>query len=322
MTSVGPSTRRWSAPCWLLVLVFALALSPSAAFADERTQPIMPLGGGAGPSLGDAELRTRIESGDILVTTTAPAVSLAAGAEFRLVSCAQTHVLGAAPAADCRQRDIDTRQQVGAIVVAAPAVTRRIAAPFPSQAGWAVGMVEVLRRSNTGAWARVASSWRPGGLAEAAMPLSDSGLPDPLPPQGVVLETSPDGGVNSAARDSICVPAPAASSEPLPDGITSGALGADGPAYSETGTPLAGDGVQRGVVLLLHGGGWVPTGSAAAAGMRPDADRWRARGWRTVNASYRACGGAIDDVVAFVDHIRARMPDDQPLCIIGISAGA
>jgi len=322
MTLAGPSTRGFAVACGLLVVVFVLALSPSVATADVRTQPIMPLGGGSGASMGDAEVRTRMASGDFFVTVTAPAVSLPSGAEFRLVSCAQTHLLGMAPAADCDQRDVDTRQWIAAGVVAAPVVSRRIAAPSPSQAGWAVGMVEVVRRSSTGAWQRAASSWAPGGLAAVALPLSDRGLPQPLAPQGVVLGSSPDGGVNTGARDSICSPVELTSAEPLPDGVTSGALGAPGPAYSETGTPLAADGVQRGVVLLLHPGGWMPTGSWAAAYMRPDADRWRARSWRTVNASYRACGASIDDVVAFVDHIRARMPDDQPLCVVGISAGA
>jgi pimeloyl-ACP methyl ester carboxylesterase len=306
----------------LLVVAFALALSPCVANADMRRQPIMPLGAGAGASLGDAKVRTRIARGVVVVTVRAPDVSLPSGGEFRLVSCAQTHVLGGAPAADCAQRDVDARDWVDVGVVAAPVVTRRIAAPSPSQVGWAVGMVEVLRRSSTGAWQRSASSWAPGGLASVALPLSGSGLPRPLAPQGAVLGSSPDGGVNTGARDSICSSVELASAEPLPDGVTSGALGAPGPAYSETGTPLGGDGVQRGVVLLLHPGGWMPTGSWAAAFMRPDADRWRARGWRTVNASYRGCGVSIDDVVAFVDHIRARIPDDQPLCIVGISAGA
>jgi acetyl esterase/lipase len=317
----GPSTRGFSAAYGVLVVVLVLALSPDVANADIRRQPIMPLAG-AGASFGEAKVRTRIASGDFFVTVRAPDVSLPSGDEFRLVSCAQTHVLGAAPAADCDQRDVDTRQWIDAGVVAAPVVSRRIAASLPSQVGWAVGMVEVLRRGSSGAWQRAASSWAPGGLTTAALPLSDRGLPQPLAPQGVALGTTPDGGVNSAARDSICSPVEAATAQPLPDGVTSGALGAPGPAYSETGTPLTADGVQRGVVLLLHSGGWMQTGSWAAAGMRLDADRWRARGWRTINASYRACGRALEDVVAFADHIRARIPNNQPLCIVGTSSGA
>ncbi len=321
MTSTGSGGRRRSRAGWLLVPLVMLALSPAAASADVLLQPILPLGT-EGPSLGDAELATRTEGGDVFVAISAPAVSLAAGAEFRLVSCVQTHVLHTAPAADCSQRDVDTRQRTEATAEEAPIASRQIAAPPASQAAWATGVVEVLRRSSTGGWQRAASSWTPGGLATASLPLSDRGLPSPLAPQGVALEAIADGGMNTGARDSICAPLAGATAQPLPDGVTSGALGGEGPAYSETGSPLTADHDERGVVLLLHGGGWMLTGSWAAAGMRPDADRWRARGWRTVNASYRACGGAIEDVVAFVDHIRARILDSQPLCLVGTSAGA
>ena len=298
-----------------------LALAPTAALADARDQPIMPLGS-AGPSLGEAQLQTRSESGDVVVTMAAPAVSLPAGEELRLLSCAQTHVLGAPPMAACRRRDVDTRQQSGATIAEAPTATRAIAAPSPSEVGWASGMVEVLRRTSSGAWERTASSWSAGALATTALPLSAGGLPRPLEPQGVALAASPDGGVNSGARDSICAPVHDDAAQPLPDGVTSGAMGAQGPAYSETGAPLTTDREERGVVLLLHGGGWTLTGPWAATGMRADADRWRARGWRTVNASYRACGEAIGDVLAFVDHVRARIDDSKPLCVVGTSAGA
>lgn len=288
---------------------------------DVRVQPIMPLGA-AGPSLGDAQLHTRSAGSDVVVTMTAPSVALQPGAEFRVVSCAQTHVLGAAPSAQCRQHDVDTRQASDVTTVAAPVATRQIAAPPPSQTGWASGMVEVLRRTSSGAWERAASSWTAGALATTAQPLTEAGLPQPLEAQGVAVDGLTDGGINSGARDSLCAPVADAAGQPLPDGVTSGALGAQGPAYSETGAPLTADGEARGVVLLLHGGGWTLTGPWAATGMRADADRWRARGWQTVNASYAACGDALEDVVAFVDHIRARIPDGKPLCIVGTSAGA
>lgn len=313
--------RRRPAASWTLVALVMLALAPTAALADVRDQPIMPLGV-AGPSLGEAQLQTRSEGADVVVTMAAPAVSLPAGGELRLVSCAQTHVRGAPPVAACRQREVDTRQQSGVTIAQAPTATRAIAAPSSSEVGWASGMVEVLRRTSGGGWERTASSWSAGALATTALPLSAGGLPQPLEPQGVALATSPDGGVNSGARDSICAPVHDAAAQPLPGGVTSGALGAEGPAYSETGAPLTTDGEERGVVLLLHGGGWTLTGPWAATGMRPDADRWRARGWRTVNASYRACGEAIGDVLAFVDHVRARIDDSKPLCVVGTSAGA
>ena len=42
-------------------------------------------------------------------------------------------------------------------------------------------------------------------------------------------------------------------------------------------------------MLVLHGGGWSSVGEAKLRVTRADAERWRARGWRTVNASYRPC---------------------------------
>lgn len=304
-----------------MLVTLAMLTLATAAVADVRAQAILPLGTG-GPSLGEAELRTQIEGSDVVVTMAAASVSLPPGAELRLVSCAQTHVLDRPPSAVCNQRDVDTRQQTETSVVAAPVATRQIAAPPPSQTGWASGMVEVLRRTSSGAWQRAASSWTAGTLATTALPLTDAGLPQPLESQGIAVDGLADGGVNSAARDSICAPVTDTVTQPLPEGVASGALGAPGPAYSETGAPLSADREARGVVLLLHGGGWTLTGPWAATGMRPDADRWRARDWRTVNASYRACGDAIDDVVGFVDHIDARIDDDRPLCIVGTSAGA
>lgn len=310
-----------STTCRLLVLIAVLAFSSAPANASVRLQPIVALGI-EGPSLGDAQLQTSSDGEDVVVTMSAPVVALPPGAEFRLVSCAQTHVDGAPPAATCGSSDVDTRQQTTATVAAAPVAMRQITAPPAGTFGWASGIVEVLRRAANGAWQRAASSWAPGALATTALALTDGGLPQPLASQGVALEGVPDGGVNSGARDSICQPVTGTASQPLPAGVTSGALGAQGPAYSETGAPTTASGETRGVVLLLHGGGWLLSGSWAATGMRPDADRWRARGWRTVNASYRACGDAIDDVIAFVDHINARIDDRTPLCVVGTSAGA
>lgn len=57
----------------MLVTLAMLALA-TAAVADVRTQPVMPLGT-VGPSLGAAELRTQIEGSDVVVTMTAPSVS-------------------------------------------------------------------------------------------------------------------------------------------------------------------------------------------------------------------------------------------------------
>jgi dienelactone hydrolase len=54
--------------------------------------------------------------------------------------------------------------------------------------------------------------------------------------------------------------------------------------------------------------------------MRPDADRWRARGWKTVNLTYRACGQTASDVLWFYDKARTASGAAK-ICAFGTSAG-
>ena len=74
-------------------------------------------------------------------------------------------------------------------------------------------------------------------------------------------------------------------------------------------------------MLLVHGGGWSAYGSGHVAALRSDADRWRARGWRTVNLSYRPCELAINDVIWFYDRARSLWGSGLPYCVLGASAG-
>ncbi len=81
---------------------------------------------------------------------------------------------------------------------------------------------------------------------------------------------------------------PAGSSEP-----------GDAPASYEVGLPTdpyAGH-APLGVMLVIHGGGWTASGVGGVQAMRPDADRWRARGWETVNLTYRPCAQSTTDVL-------------------------
>ncbi len=73
--------------------------------------------------------------------------------------------------------------------------------------------------------------------------------------------------------------------------------------------------------MLIHGGGWLATGAARAITMRSDAERWRARGWRTVVVTYRACAQSLHDVLWFHDRIAERYGSDLPVCVSGSSAG-
>lgn len=128
------------------------------------------------------------------------------------------------------------------------------------------------------------------------------------------------GGINTGAQDSICraenVPATSA-----PQG-SAGALGSL-PFPYEVGRPtgrFAGE-PARGVMLIFHPGGWFGVGRGALEVMRGEADRWRARGWRTVNASYRGCDSSIRDVAALYDRVERVYAGRAPICALGHSSG-
>jgi acetyl esterase/lipase len=56
--------------------------------------------------------------------------------------------------------------------------------------------------------------------------------------------------------------------------------------------------------------------------MRPEANRWRARGWETVNLTYRPCGRSLGDVLWFYDRAREWFGRGAAIGALGISAGA
>jgi predicted alpha/beta-fold hydrolase len=74
-------------------------------------------------------------------------------------------------------------------------------------------------------------------------------------------------------------------------------------------------------MLVIHGGGWWLVGAGKAQEMRADAERWRARGWETVNLTYRPCGQSVDDALWFYDHARSWFGTSAKICAIGTSAG-
>jgi acetyl esterase/lipase len=89
------------------------------------------------------------------------------------------------------------------------------------------------------------------------------------------------------------------------------------PAYAELTMPA---GSPRGVVVLLHGGGWADVGAGGVAAMRPEARRWQRRGWVTLNATYRPCAASIADALSYYDTAARGWPD-LPVCAIGGSSG-
>jgi acetyl esterase/lipase len=74
-------------------------------------------------------------------------------------------------------------------------------------------------------------------------------------------------------------------------------------------------------MLVIHGGAWTTTAIGAVQSMRSEADRWRARGWETVNLSYRACWQTVGDVLWFYDRARAWFGSRAKICALGRSAG-
>ncbi|MGH9085322.1 MAG: carbohydrate-binding domain-containing protein [Acidimicrobiales bacterium] len=108
---------------------------------------------------------------------------------------------------------------------------------------------------------------------------------------------------------------------PPPADISTTYLGT-GPAYYEVGSPTGPFAGQRpkGIMLLIHGGGWSAVGPGPVAAYRSEADRWRARGWSTVNVSYRGCAASVDDVLWFYDRVEP-VAGALPVCAVGRSAG-
>jgi acetyl esterase/lipase len=106
-------------------------------------------------------------------------------------------------------------------------------------------------------------------------------------------------------------------------GVSKTALGRAGSAY-EVGRPMGRflGRPPRGIMLLIHGGGWYVVGPGALGTERRDALRWRRRGWLTVNIDYPACARSLTGVLWFHDRVRARLGRRLPLCAEGASAGA
>jgi hypothetical protein len=110
----------------------------------------------------------------------------------------------------------------------------------------------------------------------------------------------------------------------LPAGVSSTHPAfADAPGYYEVGSPTGAYAGQapRGVVLVIHAGAWLVSGPLGVQSMRPDAVRWRARGWETVSFTHRACGQSAMDAPWFHDRARAWFGAGARICALGTSSG-
>jgi acetyl esterase/lipase len=299
----------------------ALALLPSAVAATpppaELTLPLT-VGTLQDQSLGTSALRVTYTWNGATAKASAPTITLANGERFRIYTCIQTHVHGRNFATKCAQKDVDTRSKALPTIVAGPSVSATAPRPAAGQWGYAYHQVVVQKRKADGSYGYNAGTSL-AGLANAAVPLPPEGswLGTLPPSQGFAYPGSTVGGLNSGAPDSMCVGSfKSGASAP---GVSTTALGTGAPAYYEVGEPTSG--TAKGVMLIVHGGAWNANGPGSVAGMRRDADRWRAQGWRTVNVSYRPCERAFNDVRWFYDRARQVYGSDLPYCALGASAG-
>ena len=277
----------------------------------------------AGAELGRSALATTYTSTRVIARVSSTAIRLDQGRQYRAMVCLNGHVLNVAPDGECVSKDIDTRSASGPQRYALPTVSKAMSRPAADNTGYATQQVTVWYL-NGSTWAPFADSWPTSNLAGASLPLfAVNATTGPLPgQQGVLLEsTSAHGGANSGLPDSMCISQPREATTPRPD-ISTTTLGSM-PFYYEVGAPSGAYAGQspRGVMVLFHGGGWATNGAGAAQDLRSDADRWRARGWLTVNSSYRACGRSAADATSMYDRVRATYGATVPVCTLGQSAG-
>lgn len=76
-----------------------------------------------------------------------------------------------------------------------------------------------------------------------------------------------------------------------------------------------------GYVMLVHGGSWHFVGVEQTLDMELAAGRWRNRGWGTLNIDYRPLADCLEDVLAFIAHLRECVGSDIPIGLYGSSAG-
>jgi hypothetical protein len=254
---------------------------------------------------------------DATFKATAPVAGSLGGGRYVVRLCLSTHTLGAPPSASCQDRTVGSGTAT---------LTRTLPRPPAGGTAWATGIALLGRQPQAGGaieW--VAHSWPAAGVADASIviPDVDGVVPGPAPNQGVL--TAPGawtGGPNTSQRDSMCVEEPAPGSAPAEPTLSTTVFG-QLPWYYEVGEPTGAFAGQppKGIMLVVHGGGFVTTGSGAVIYMRADAERWRARGWRTVNTTYRGCAQSLADALTMYDTVRAAYGTSLPVCGVGASAG-
>jgi acetyl esterase/lipase len=275
-----------------------------------------------GFSVGTTTTTTSFTDTDVTATASAATVMLGPGQVFRIDTCLREHIAKKAPQSTCEQKVVDTTaNKGGAIKVLAPTVRATYPRPAAGVAGSVTALVSISERQADGGFKQAASS-SPSVLTVPPVGALAGSAPAG---EGALLPHSPEdsGGVNTGLPDSFCAPTNFSRTAAPDAGVSTDALGPDAPAYYEVGDPTgayAGR-APKGVMMVVHGGGWYSVGAGLVQKVRDEADRWRDRGWRTVSVTYRACGQSAQDVLWFHDRVRQLYGASVPLCLTGGSAG-
>jgi acetyl esterase/lipase len=282
------------------------------------------------PSLGgfpDGTASMSVSYADTTATATASssAVGLGPGHVFHVDTCIKAHDINSSYATSCQENTVDTTSNTSPIQVPAPTATMTLNRPASGASGYFSFIVSISERKPDNSFSTDASSWPKNGLAGASVAVPSLGQATAPAPasEGMILSNNATGGINTGQPDSFCegfqYPPPTS----VEDGVSTSAMGPGAPAYYEVGEPSGAYAGQppKGVMLIINGGGWSLNGPGMVATNRPDADQWRAAGWRTVNLTYRPCNQSFADVQWFYDHARSQWGSSLPYCALGASAG-
>ena len=318
---------RRSLAAMLFVIAAAVSAPSAAANVPQRVTRINPLRSTSTNVTTGGALTTRVTYSDSSATartSTQRTIGLRAGFRYRLLTCVAYHLNGTTPVSSCSERSVDTTADTRTVYTSAPSVTLADQ-PRPTTQPWAY-FTAVTEVRDASSLALLAHGWPDSGLQGAGIPVAPQDqTTGTLPPNSDVALDGPfTGSINSGQPDSICTDQPVPSDgSPLPAGVSpTHEAFRDAPGYYEVGLPTGDHAGQapRGVMLVISGGGWTFSGIGAVQRVRPEADRWRARGWETVNFTYRPCGQSAADTLWFYDRARTWFGPEAKICALGGSS--
>jgi acetyl esterase/lipase len=309
-----------------------MAALPVAAAANSLpavsiSSPVAVIPSLGGFPDGTASLSVSFTDTSAMATGSSPSVGLGPGHVYHVDTCVKAHDVNSSYAASCQENMVDTTSNTGAVTVAAPTAKASMSRPAAGRTGYFSFIVSVSDQQPDNSFSTVASSWPNSGLSGASVAVPSVGAstaPAPVS-EGATLTNAggQTGGTNTGYQDSFCEGLQYPPPSSVEDGVSTTVMGPNAPAYYEVGEPTgAFAGLPpKGVMLIINGGGWYMNGAGMVATNRPDADYWRAAGWRTVNLTYRPCSQIFPDVLWFYDRARSLWGSSLPYCALGASAG-